>query len=59
MTADFISRMVTISSTAEAFAAIEATLPKGTKGEPRLDGKGGLFFTLPDDVLNLSFFYVS
>jgi hypothetical protein len=36
------TRMVTISMTAEAFAAIEATLPKGAKGEPRLDGKGGL-----------------
>jgi hypothetical protein len=41
MNADFISRMVTISITPEAFAAIEATLPKGTKGEPRPDGKGG------------------
>jgi hypothetical protein len=38
MTADFISRMVTISITAEAFAAIEATLPKGAKGAPRPDG---------------------
>jgi hypothetical protein len=36
----------------EAFAAIEATLPKGMKGEARRDGKGGLFLTLPLDVLN-------
>jgi hypothetical protein len=34
--------MVTISITAEAFAAIEATLPKGAKGGPRRDGKRGL-----------------
>jgi hypothetical protein len=33
-----ISRVVTISITAEAFAAIEATLPKGTKGEARRQG---------------------
>jgi hypothetical protein len=44
--------MVTISITAEAFAAIEATLPKGMRGEARPDGKGGLFLALPDDVLN-------
>jgi hypothetical protein len=47
MTADFISRTVTISITPEAFAAIEATLPKGTKGVPRLDGKGGYLVVLP------------
>jgi hypothetical protein len=34
--------MVTISITAEAFAAIEATVPKGAKGKLRLDGKGRL-----------------
>ena len=39
--------MVTISITAEAFAAIEATLPRGTKGEPRLDGKGRHLIVLP------------
>jgi hypothetical protein len=39
--------MVTISITAEAFAAIEATQPKGTTGVPRADGKGGLLVVLP------------
>jgi hypothetical protein len=34
--------MVTISITADASAAIEATLPKGSKAEARRDGKGGL-----------------
>jgi hypothetical protein len=38
--------MVTISITAEAFAAIEATLPKGSKAEARPDGKGGLLVIL-------------
>ena len=38
--------MVTISIKAEAFAAIEATLPKGSKAEARPDGKGGLLVTL-------------
>jgi hypothetical protein len=37
--------MVTISITAEAFAAIETTLPKGSKAEARPDGKGGLLVT--------------
>jgi hypothetical protein len=46
MNADFISRVVTISITAEAFAAIEATLPKGVKGAPRPDGKGGYLVVL-------------
>ena len=41
MTADFISRMVTISITPEAFAAIEATLAKGSTADARPDGKGG------------------
>ena len=44
---DFISRMVTISITSEAFAVIEATLPKCTKGVPRLDGKGRHLIVLP------------
>jgi hypothetical protein len=43
--------MVTISITAEAFAAIEAALPKGTKGVPRPDGRGGLLIVLPHDAL--------
>jgi hypothetical protein len=43
--------MVTISITAEAFGAIEATLPHGMKGEPRLDGKGGYIVVLPDAVI--------
>jgi hypothetical protein len=41
--------MVRISITTQAFAAIEATLSKGTKGPDR---NGGLFLTLPHDVLN-------
>jgi hypothetical protein len=44
--------MVTISITAEAFAAIEATLPKGMKGKPRPDGKGGYLIVVPHDVLD-------
>ena len=44
---DFVSRMVTISITAEAFAAIEAMPPRGTKGVPRLDGKGRHLIVLP------------
>ena len=38
--------MVTISITREAFAAIEATLSKGSKAEARSVGKGGLFVVL-------------
>jgi len=38
--------MVTISITREAFAAIEATLSKGSKAEARPVGKGGLFVVL-------------
>jgi hypothetical protein len=38
--------MVTISIATEAFAAIEATLPKGTKAEAWPDGKGGLLVIL-------------
>jgi hypothetical protein len=44
--------MVTISITAEAFAAIEATLLKGTKSEARPDGKGGYLIVLPHAVLD-------
>jgi hypothetical protein len=49
---DFISRVVTISITTEAFAAIEATLPKGTRGEARPDGKGGYLVVLPRGVID-------
>jgi hypothetical protein len=38
--------MVTISITREAFAAIEATLSKGSKAEARPVGKGGLFVVI-------------
>jgi hypothetical protein len=44
--------MVTLSITAEAFAAIEATLPKGSKGDARPDGKGGYLVTLDRTVLD-------
>jgi hypothetical protein len=40
--------MVTISITAEAFAAIEVTLPKGSKAEARPDGEGGLLIVTLD-----------
>ena len=43
--------MVTISITAEAFAAIEATLAKGSKADARPDGKGGYLIVLPHAVL--------
>jgi hypothetical protein len=49
---DFISRMVTISITAEAFAAIEARVPKGTKDVSRLDGKGRHLIVLPHGTLD-------
>jgi hypothetical protein len=38
--------MVTISIAAEAFAAIETRLSKGSKAEARPDGKGGLLAIL-------------
>jgi hypothetical protein len=44
--------MVTISISADAFAAIEATLPTGMRGVPRLDGKGRLLLTLDRRVLD-------
>jgi hypothetical protein len=43
--------MVTISISAEAFAAIEATFTKGSKGDARPDGKGGYLIVLPHAVL--------
>ena len=42
--------MVTISITAEALAAIAATLPAGREADRRPDGKGGYFITLPHGV---------
>jgi hypothetical protein len=36
-----------ISITAEGFAAIKATRPKGSKAEARPDGKGGYLIALP------------
>ena len=44
--------MVTISINAAAFAAIEATLPKGSRAEARPDGKGGYLVTLDRNVLD-------
>ena len=43
--------MVTISITAKAFAAIEATLLKGSKAEARPD-EGGLLVTLDRPTLD-------
>jgi hypothetical protein len=42
--------VATISITAEALAAIEATLPEGR--DRRLDCKGGYLVTLPHNVLD-------
>jgi hypothetical protein len=44
--------MVTISITPAAFAAIEATLLRGSKAGACPDGKGGYLIILPHDVLN-------
>jgi hypothetical protein len=44
--------VVTISISAEALAAIEATLPEGREAERRPDGKDGYFITLPHNVLD-------
>ena len=43
---------MTTSLSAAAFAAIEAALPKGSKGDARSDGKGGYLVTLDRYVLN-------
>jgi hypothetical protein len=43
--------VVTISITAAALNAIEATLREDREPERRPDGKGGYFLTLPRDVL--------
>jgi hypothetical protein len=48
-----ISRgVVTISISAEAFAAIAATLSQDREADRRPDGKSGFRITLPHDVLN-------
>jgi len=44
--------VITISISAEALAAIAATLPDGREAERRPDGKGGYFITLPHDVVD-------
>ena len=44
--------MVTISITAEAYAAIRATVPKGVRAEPRIDEEGGFKITLDRDKLD-------
>jgi hypothetical protein len=44
--------VVTISITAEALAAIEATLADGRAADRRPDGKAGYFATLPHGVLD-------
>ena len=44
--------MLTISISAEALAAIEATLPEGREAERRPDGKGGYSTTLPPAMLD-------
>jgi predicted CopG family antitoxin len=43
--------MVTISITAEAFAALAATLPVDKEADACPDGKGGHSITLPHDIL--------
>jgi hypothetical protein len=48
-----IGRLVTtISISAEALAAIEATLPEGREADRRPDGKGGYFITLSHGVVD-------
>jgi hypothetical protein len=44
--------MVTISTTAEAFAAITATPPEGLRAEARPDGKGRYLVTLPHGIVD-------
>ena len=44
--------MVTISISAEALDAIEATLPENREADRRPDGKGAYFVTLRRDVLD-------
>jgi hypothetical protein len=44
--------VVTIAITADAFAAIASTLPKGFKAEGPPDGKGGCLITLDRHVVD-------
>jgi hypothetical protein len=44
--------VVTISISPEAYAAIGATLPKGSRADARPDGKGGYLVTLDRTVLD-------
>jgi hypothetical protein len=44
--------MVTISITAEAYAAIRLTLPKGVRAKPRLDEGGGFKIRLDRRTLD-------
>jgi hypothetical protein len=44
--------VVTISITAEAYAAISSTLPKGVRAEARLDEGGGFKITLDRHTLD-------
>jgi hypothetical protein len=44
--------VVTISISAEALAAIAATLPEGREADRRPDGKRGYFITLPHGVVD-------
>jgi hypothetical protein len=49
---EYVRRVVTISITPEAFAAIEATLAKRSKADARPDGKGGYLIVLRHAVLD-------
>ena len=44
--------MVTLSITAEAFAAMDATWLRGLKPKGQADGKGGYLLTVPHATLN-------
>jgi hypothetical protein len=44
--------VVTISISAEAFAAIEATFAKGSKADARPDGKGRHLIVLPHGAID-------
>jgi hypothetical protein len=44
--------MVTISISAAAFAAIEQTLPEGSKAAGRPDGRGGYVVTVPQGSID-------
>jgi hypothetical protein len=48
----YLGLVVTISISAEALAAIAATLADDREAERRPDGKGAYFVTLPRDVLD-------